>query len=215
MKKLLFFSAVTLSLFSSCQQKPSSSGDGQSSKVDPKILVSCDGIGEVKLTDTYQDLEKKFGAKALSVHENTVMGKYLTLWEGEPKQLNISWEERTLPFKKIKSIETVANDAPYQTADGLKPGMTGGEIQKMNTDMPVTMVNPYSYNDPGLIKSFNNGQIAINNPCLSGHMEISKQRNVPVNEVQAFQKEEIIDSSHKLMAERMTVVLSTLKISGK
>ncbi|MDF3078427.1 MAG: hypothetical protein K0S09_2316 [Sphingobacteriaceae bacterium] len=211
MKKLFLF-VIAAALFS-CQNKPQSSED-KTPKVDSKLLVSCEGIGEVKLSDTYQELEKKFG-KDLSVHENTAAGRYLTLWDGQPKQLNIYFEEKTEPFKKISSIETFANDAPYQTEDGVKAGMTGKELQKINTDMPVTMVNPYAVENPGLVKSFNNGQIATNNPCLGGHMEVSKQRNIPVDDLRSFQQEEIVDSSHKLMAERMEVVLSTLSVSAK
>lgn len=211
MKNLLILSTLSLFLFS-CQQKSAGTDGEEKAKIDPKILVSCDGIGDIKLTDTYETLEKKFG-KDLSVHENTVVGKFATVWDGKPNQVNIYFEEKAQPFKTIKHIETNAPDAPYMTADSLRIGMTGKEIQKINSDMPITMLNPYGSNEPGLIQSFNNGEIATNNPCLSGHMEVSSQKNIPTPDIQAFQAEPVVESTHKLMGDRMEIVIANFRVS--
>src|SRR5690349_17575415 len=81
--------------------------------IDPKLLISCDGVGEIKLTDTYVDLQKKFGDTSLTEHENTVAGKFTSVWEGSPKHINVFWKESEAPFKTIKYLEVIDAMAPY------------------------------------------------------------------------------------------------------
>ncbi len=213
MRKVIL-SAFLLCLMA-CQQ-PSVKQEKVAEKtgVDPKVLVSCDGIGEVKVSDSYADLEKKFGKKALVEHENNISGKYLSLWEGKPKQVNIYFKERSRPFNKIKYIETGASDAPYMTGDSIRVGLSLPDLVRRNGHMPLTFNNFYTDEENGLITSFNNGDISKANPCLEGRLEWVSQSNIYKDAFDAFKKKKVVESSDNIV-KKMEVMLGSFRVSAK
>ncbi|WP_207425660.1 hypothetical protein [Pedobacter sp. SYSU D00535] len=206
------FLLVFLAGLFSCQQKQVAKAPEP--QIDPKKLISCDGIGEAKLSDTYADLEKKFGAAALSEHENTELGKYTTLWENKPEQINIFWEEKSQPYKRIKYMEATDAMSSYLTKDSVRIGLTLREVVKKNGSMPVTFRNFYAEEQSGLITTFNNGEITKVTPCLGGKLEWVKQTNIYAAEHENFKKQEVLESYDKLL-QRMEVVLSSIRVSAK
>ena len=183
-------------------------------QIDSKFLISCDGIGEVKITDSYVDLEKKFGAQAISEHENTQVGKFTTLWENDPKQINIFWKEKKAPFKTIKYMEAVAPFSSYMTLDSIQNGMTIRDLVKKNGGMPVSFRNVLASSQPGVIVSFNRGDISKSAPCIGGTLEITQQKNVYLTEQNDFRRKEVIESSDRML-ERIKVGLSSIRVNGK
>ncbi len=198
--------------FSSCQPKPKEEAKGPA--IDPKVLVSCEGIGEIKLTDSHESLVKKFGANAVSEHSNTTSGAYTTVWDGSAKQVNIFWKETAAPFVHVRYIESTSFEGPYESVSGLKSGMPVRDIPKINTDMPITFHNPFGTESPGLITTFNKGAIATTDPCITGSVEFSRSRNVDEKTLASFKQEKIVDSSHPLLAERMDMILSGFRVTA-
>jgi hypothetical protein len=197
-----------------CQQsKPKTGEEGPS--VDPKLEVSCEGIGEVKLSDSYDDLVKKFGDTALTPHTNSLRGSYTSIWEGKPEQIDVYWKDKSSPYIHVADIETASSEAPYTTKDGLRGGMTMKEVQKINTNMPLTFVNPYASEEPGLITTFNNGQIVKDLPCIGGYVDVTKTRNVDEATIAEFRNEKVVDGTHRLFQERITAVFSRFRITAK
>jgi hypothetical protein len=182
-------------------------------QLDPKILITCDGIGEVKLSYSHADLEKRFG-DAISEHENNLRGKYTSLWERGPKHINVYWKERAAPFKTIKYIEAVDPMSPYMTKDSIGVGISLRELVSKNGQMPLTFKNFYNKNDPGLIKDFNNGEIPKVNPCFEGTFESTDQRPIDVIEMRAFEKVEEVKSFDRIL-QRMDVVLNSVRLTAK
>ena len=180
-------------------------------KLDPKTLISCGGVGDVKLHYSYEDLENKFGKEALSEHENSRRGKYVTLWENKPEQLNLYWKEQVAPFKSIAYIEIVGEGAPYTTESGFKVGISIRELVKMNSGMAVTFNNFTSEDENGLITSFNNGGVLKDSPCVTGVLEIVGQRNIHVDEMDEFNKQEVVQSYDRLL-ERIDVSLASIRV---
>jgi hypothetical protein len=216
-KLLIVFIAGVLSSCVPGMLPKLSSGDAEEPvlvPLNPDNLITCEGIGPVKLSYSYQDLVEKFGAKSLSEHENSITGVYTTVWDSTEKQLNIYWKEKKKPFRTIDFIETGAALNPYVTADTIRVGMLKTELVQRNSGMPLTFVNFYALGDGGVIKSFNNGNIGTSTPCLSGKLEISGQRNVHVEEEKAFRKKEIIESFDPLL-NRMEVTLVALRVYNK
>ena len=182
--------------------------------VDPKFLITCDGIGEVKLSYSYTDLEKKFGKTVLSEHENNRTGKFTTLWENDPKQINIFWNESSQPYKTIKYIEAVDGMAPYMTSDSIGVGITLRDLVKKNGSMAITFNNFTNVASPGKIIHFTNGVIPKNNPCLKGSFESTGQKPIDVEDFKKFQAKEELKSFDRIL-ERVDVVLSTIRIEAK
>lgn len=209
---LLFIFLV--SLFA-CQQPSKKKKEVEKPQVDPKILVSCEGIGEVKLTDTYPELKKKFGPDAITEHENNVEGKFLSLWEGKPKQLNIIFRhEKNAPFKSIKYIETGASDSPYMTNDSLRVGLSLKDIVRRNGFMPLTFNNFYGEVESGLILSFNKGDLSRTNTCFGGKLEWVSQENIYKDVYDAFKKRKVVESSDDIF-NRMEVMLGSIRVTAK
>ncbi len=204
----LIFSSLVL--FSSCSQEKKAKQEPQ---VDPKVLISCDGIGEVKLSDSHEALVSKFG-KAVSEHENNRMGSFTTIWENDPKQVNIYWEEKKPPFTKIKYLEAVYMDSPYMTKDSLRIGLSLRDLVKVNGGMPVAFKNFSQENDGGLITTFYAGNIEKQNPCIKGRLEQAKVTLIHKKELAAFQQKEIVESSDDIL-NRMDVELSSIRVSAK
>lgn len=182
--------------------------------VDPKTLISCDGIGEVKLTDSYEALVKKFGKEALSEHENTVAGKFTSLWENQPKQINIYWNEPEQPFKTIKYIEAVDAMSPYMTADSIGVGMSLRDLVRKNGNMAITFTNFLADRNPGQIRDFTNGDINNTNPCLEGAFQDNGQKPIDVEEYTKFQAQEEVKSFQSIL-NRIDVTLGVIRISSK
>lgn len=211
--KNALFTVFLLALFS-CQPPSPKKKKAEESKVDPKILVSCEGIGEVKLTDDYASLEKKFGANALSIHDNNVYGKYTALWEGKPNQINIFWKEKAQPFKHIRYMETSDPNSPYMTADSLRVGLSMPDIVRRNGFMPLTFNNFYVEDEGGLITSFNNGDLPKKNPCFEGLLEWVSQANIYKKDYDAFKKRKVVESSDRIF-DHMEVMLGRIRVSAK
>lgn len=182
--------------------------------LDPKVLISCEGVGDVKLKDTYADLQKKLGDSVLSAHENNVAGKFTSVWENSPKQLNIYWKENEAPFKTIKYIDVIDAMAPYMTKDSIGVGMSLKDLVKKNGSMAITFKNFSAMKEPGVIKGFNNGEIPKSNPCFGGILEWTDQKPIDVNEMREFQAQEEIKSFDRIL-QRYDVILSTIRLSSK
>lgn len=212
-----FFYSVLLMGFMSCQQPASdkqSAKQAKEAKLDSGILISCEGVGEIKINFSYADLEKKVGAKALTPHENTIYGKFTTVWENTPKAVNVYWKEKTAPFKTIDYLEVVDPASVYRTPDSLQVGIGMRDMVRKNDNMPLTFRNFYAAEKSGLITSFNNGAIAKNNPCLTGVLEWSSQQNVYKDQYEAFKEQEIVESYEKIL-DRIEVNLSAIRILNK
>lgn len=205
---------ILILLVCACQPPSQKKQAEKKPEVSPDIRISCEGIGKVKLTDTYTTLEKKFGAKALSWHENNVSGRFLSIWNDDAKQINVYWKEKTAPFKHIRSIETVSPNAPYMTNDSLRIGLSLHDVVRRNGFMPLTFNNFYNEKDDGLIISFNNGDLPKSNPCLEGKLEWVSQTNIYKKDYNDFKKKKVVESSDPIL-EHMEVMLGTLRVSAK
>lgn len=215
MKYSVYLSVLVL-LFS-CQQQ----GKNVQTKnkvneviVDSANLISCEGVGAIKLKFSYTELKKKVGAKALTEHENTVYGKYITIWENSPKQLNVYWNEKSQPFKTIKYLEVNSPESPYETQDSLRIGLDLRSLVNKNGNMPLTFRNFYAQENSGHITSFNGGTLGKNNPCVTGVLEWTSQENVYKADYDAFKKQEIVESYEKIL-DHIEVRLASIRVLRK
>ncbi|WP_256010555.1 hypothetical protein [Desertivirga xinjiangensis] len=204
----LFF--LSLALFA-CQEPKKAK---QKKEIDPKILITCNAIGEIGLKDTHQSLVDRFGKNAITEHENTVYGHYSTVFEGDEKQVNVYWKESSAPFKTVKFVEVNTAGSVYMTKDSVKVGLTMRQLVKLNGFMPVTFKNIWQPSEAGIIKSFNGGTVESNSPCLSGFMEQVKINVVHKDEIKAFRNKEWVESSDPLF-NRIDMELSSIRIFPK
>lgn len=203
MKKLpLVALLASTALLFSCQ-----SGNQQSEETveaaDPNA-ITCEGIGPVKLSHSYEDLVQAIGAEHLSDSTATLDGTAVQVthaYQGEAEEIVIYWAEKEAPFQTITRIAVANSFGPYQTAEGIRVGSSLDDLRQANNFMPVTMKNFYNSPDGfGEILGFNGGDIEINHPCLGGVLDIVRQRGVDVAILDEIKPEPELLSSHRIFS---------------
>ena len=210
------FSILLIGLVAAaCQQGQKQQEDVPA--VDPNA-ITCDGIGPVKTSYSYAALDSAVGADKLEngtvdIDGNTV---HITkVFPNEAEEITVYWAESQEPYQTIKKIAVANNFGPYQTAEGLRVGSTLKEIKEYNNFMPVTMTNFYNSLDGfATIIGFNGGDIETKYPCLTGKLDIVKQRGVDVRTLDEVKPEKELKSSHKLF-NSIDVEVVELSISAR
>ena len=197
--KTILLSFAFIALFAGCQQKQQQ--DQKETAVDPHA-ITCESIGPVKLSYTYADLETQIGRKNMEDDTLTVDGKSVQVtrvFPNDTKEIKVYWAESQPPYATITKLAISNSFGPYQTAEGLHVGSTLEDLRKLNNFMPVSMTNFYNSLDGfATITGFNGGDLELNYPCLSGRLDIVKQRGVDVRMLDEIQDNETLLSSHKL-----------------
>ena len=173
----------------------------ETTAVDPNA-ITCEGIGLVKLSHSYADLENEFGADKLENGTAEVDGisVHITrVFPNEAEEITVYWAESQEPYTTATKLSVGNNFGPYQTAEGLRVGSTLDEVKKFNNFMPLTMTNFYNSLDGfAAITSFNGGDLEVNLPCIGGKLDIIKQRGVDVRTLDEVKSEAQLQSSHKI-----------------
>ncbi|GGC29876.1 hypothetical protein GCM10011386_22400 [Parapedobacter defluvii] len=199
-----------------CQQ-PQKQQQEEVPQADPNA-ITCEGIGPVKLTDSYASLDSAIGADKLENGTAEVDGKKVQItkvFPNEAEEITVYWAESKEPYQTITKIAVANNFGPYQTAEGLRVGSTLNDLKQYNNFMPITMTNFYNNLDGfATITSFNGGDIETNYPCLGGRLDITKQRGVDVRTLDEIKPESELKSSHKLF-NSIDVEVVELNVSRK
>jgi len=152
----------------------------QQTEVSSATLISCEGIGKVKFSMTYADLEKAFGKDKLltdTVLAGTLMmdGErssedriYTTITAPEGK-IYIDWAEGK-EAKKIEKISITIGDNPkYKFADGIGIGSTLAELKKANQQDFEFYGFGWEYGG-AIINETAKGKFFEQNPCFTGDL---------------------------------------------
>ncbi len=197
-----------------CQQRQQQEEVPQT---DPNA-ITCEGIGPVKLSDSYASLDSTIGADKLENGTATVDGNTVHItkvFPNEAEEITVYWAEAQEPYTTITKITVANNFGPYQTAEGLRVGSTLNDLKQYNNFMPISMTNFYNSLDGfASITGFNGGDIEANYPCLSGKLDIVKQRGVDVRTLDEIKPEAELKSSHKLF-DSIDVEVVELSVSRK
>ncbi|MEC3879870.1 lipoprotein [Parapedobacter sp. 10938] len=215
MNKLLSIALLTL-VVAGCQQTQKQE-EADVPQVDPNA-ITCDGIGPVKLSYSYAALDSAVGANNLENGTATVDGQTIhttKVFPNEAEEITVYWAENKEPYTTATKISIANNFGPYQTAEGLRVGSTLNEVKEYNNFMPITMSNFYNNIDGfARIRSFNGGDIETNYPCLTGKLDIIKQRAVDVRTLDEIKPQAELKSSHKLF-NALDVEVVELSISAE
>lgn len=150
--------------------------------INTQRLITCEGVGPIKFTDSYNTLEKKFGKKNLQQDsvftEGEFQGLSTIVWPNTAKQVTVYWLDIEPPFKKIMSLMVEGKKSEWHLPNGLKVGMTLPEIVKLNGGKQINFYG-FGWDYGGSISNFGNGDIAKNYPCVGGillpHKDISEK----------------------------------------
>lgn len=166
-------------------------------------LITCEGIGKVKLSYSHADLEKEFGVEQLADTLKEVDGKKVNItrvFKDTPDEVTVFWAEESAPFAKAVKLSVSDEASPYQLEEGIRVGSSIKDVVKANNFLPLTFTNFYSNVDGfARIESFNDGDLAQKYPCLGGTLDIDRTDNLEVTLLDEFKKENPVKSNHKAM----------------
>lgn len=214
--RFIFSIALVGSLAIACQQGQKQQVE-ETPAADPNA-ITCEGIGPVKLSNSYASLDSAIGADKLENGTAEVDGKNVHItkvFPNEAEEITVYWAENKEPYQTVTKIVVANNFGPYQTTEGLRVGSTLNELKQYNNFMPISMTNFYNSPDGfATITGFNGGDIETNYPCLGGRLDITKQRGVDVRTLDEIKPESELKSSHKLF-NSIDVEVVELSVSRK
>lgn len=198
MKRILSAALIAFVLASCGEAKK----EDKASEQDPN-LITCEGIGKVKLSYSHADLEKEFGVEQLADTLKDVDGKKVNItrvFKDTPEEVSVFWAEESAPFSKAVKLSVSDEASPYQLEEGIRIGSAIKDVVKANNFLPLTFTNFYSNEDGfGRIESFNDGDLGQKYPCLGGTLDIDRTDNLEVSLLDEFKKENPVKSNHKAM----------------
>lgn len=105
-----------------------------------RTIVPGQRVGAVTAKSTAADLRKVYGANARIGWFNTGEGRFYgaELFANRPDYIRVYFDERTR--RKIESVEILAENSPWATADGIKVGVPLAVVERANGG-PVAIGN--------------------------------------------------------------------------
>lgn len=175
MKNLAFF-ALTLVFGCSgpVDRKPADTIDSVKPAVAQDVpdpgLITCEGIGVIKLTDDYALLTRKVGKDNVHMDSLFLEGTFESLitrvWKGTPKEITVYWQENQEPYKTIRMLEISSAQSPYHFSNGVRIGTSLKKLAELN-GVPVKLYG-FGWDYGGTFIGFNGGKLAKSMPCFGG-----------------------------------------------
>ncbi len=211
-KKIIGFGVIVL--MASCQN-PQSKSTEQKIVLEDSNIISCEGIGPVKLIDTHNDMVNKFGKDNLVEETKDFDGKSMKVtrvFADTPEEVIVVWAQNGGKAARL----LIQNElGPYKTEENLRVGISLRDVVRINNYLPVTFPNFYKDTEGFTrIASFNGGDIAKKYPCLNGTLEIVKFNGIDKNVLENFKKVDTLKSSDNIM-NQIVIRISEISVSSK
>lgn len=147
------------------------SKDSVVNKIDLGKVITCQGVGPVKFSDTYESLVQKFGSENLledSVFtEGEFQGFSTIVWPNTDKQFTVYWLDIKPPFKSIMSILIDQVKSPWKLPNGVGINMSLKELVKLNGNEAIKFYG-FGWDYGGAIVNFGKGNLEKHYPCVGG-----------------------------------------------
>lgn len=161
------------------------------------ILVSCEGVGKIKMDDTYESIVAKVGKQNVTQDSVFVNGKFTggyatKVWKGTAGEITINWQESQQPFETIQNIIIDEPKATYVVQNGIKMGSPLSLINKLN-GKPVSLIG-FAGKNAGTMMSFNGGNLTAQIPCIRAVFALPKMSSFP-KEVKEILTPNIVSSA--------------------
>jgi hypothetical protein len=242
MKTFKLFLLMAIVLFSACQseqkqgqkQKDSvynevdttiiSSADTSTQKQNTtslsnpnNILVTCDGVGKITISDTYADVVKKAGKANVTTDSVLVDGKFYNtyctkVWQGTAGEITINWQESKQPYQTIQNLIIDNPNSTYVLENGLKIGSKLSLFNKLN-GKPFSLYG-FGNKNKGTVVSFNGGNLDAQISCIRPVFGMVVNANDFQNAELAAAETGILSSDHKSL-QKVNPIVVKLIINSK
>ncbi len=145
-------------------------------------LISCTGIGNIKLSDNMAGLIKKAGQDSIIADslflEGSFEGIVSKLWKNTPYEITVRWNEREAPYRTIRFLE-IREGSVYHFSNGIGIGTSLEEVVRLN-EAPVSFYG-FAWDYGGTFTGFNEGKLAREIPCFDGVFTLPIKGSIAVN----------------------------------
>lgn len=172
-------------------------------------LITCDGIGIIKLSDQLKDLKEKVGTSNISVDSVYAEGDLVeianVLWKGTTKEIRVYWKARKLSSKNIRVLEAFNPKSIYHFANGVSVGTTMAQLVKLNGGVPISFTG-FGIDFPlaGVFAGFNGGKLSKTMPCFTGYFDESDYDSPSGDKIFRSDNPGVKATKHKLTSVAIT-----------
>lgn len=178
--------------------------------------ISCAGVDKIKPNHTEADLISLYGKENVSRDSLYAEGMAIAIasyvYKNKPEELEILWQENA-EFQKIGSIRITQENAPYQTANGIKIGTALKEIEKLN-GAPVAF-SGFGWDYGGGCCNYGQGTMTKTMPCLSMQLVITDpdlEKKASESEITSVMGDREVTSDNPIF-DKIAVSINGLQVS--
>ncbi len=162
------------------------------------IVVSCDAVGKIKLSDSYEDVVRIAGQANVKPDSVFVKGIFqhafaTKVWKGTAGEITINWQEDEQPYKTIQNIIIEAPGSTYVTENGIKLGSPLSLLNKLNGKSLLLI--GFAGQHAGTLMNFNGGNLINQIPCIRAVLALPQMKSYP-KEVNAILTPNLVQSDH-------------------
>lgn len=176
-------------------------------------LITCNGIGNISLSDNMEDLIKKAGSENIYADslflEGSFEGIISTLWNNTENEIAVRWTEKQEPYRTIKFLE-IKQGAIYKFSNGIGVGSSLSEIADLN-GAPFNLYG-FAWDYGGTFIDFDGGKLSAEIPCFGGVFTLQKAGSKALDP--GIMGDKKINSDHSALQE-YNPRLSVIRISRK
>jgi len=133
--------------------------------------ITCWGIGDIELEDSYDILVEKAGLdniKQDSLFKEGDFERVITrVWPGTNKEIIVHWKEKQAPLASIDMLELRDSASVYHFVNGIKIGSTLEELIKENGGAEFSFYG-FGWDYGGTISDFNSGKLSKKSSLFPG-----------------------------------------------
>ncbi|WP_407428680.1 hypothetical protein [Arcticibacter sp.] len=177
--------------------------------------ITCWGIGDIELEDSYDILVDKAGLDQIkqdSLFKEGMFERVITrIWPDSEKEIIVHWKEKEPPLATIEMLELRDSSSVYHFTNGIKIGSTLQDLVKENGGIEFSFYG-FGWDNGGTIVDFNSGKLSNNLPCFQGVLAVPQEASED-SEAGQVMGDKQIKSSHSFFS-RFNPRLVNIKIKS-
>lgn len=177
--------------------------------------ITCWGIGDIELEDTYDVLVEKAGLEEVkqdSLFKEGTFERVITrVWPDTEKEIIVHWKEKAAPLSTIEMLEVKHPQSVYHFTNGIKIGSTLQDLEKENGGIEFSFFG-FGWDYGGTLKDFNSGKLSGDLPCFEGVLALPEEASQAEGAAEVMGDKQV-KSSHPFFS-KFSPRLATIRIKS-
>jgi len=197
MKKIACFALLLVMM--SCSNSPKVKEEaGEWLQGGDPTEITCWGIGDIELEDSYDVIVDKAGLKNVkqdSLFKEGTFERVITrVWPDTEKEIIVHWKEEKAPLATIEMLEVSHSSSVYHFTNGIKIGSSLKDLIKENGGVEFSFYG-FGWDNGGTVKDFNSGKLSGNLPCFEGVLALPEEASKDAGSAEVMGDKQIKSSN--------------------